>query len=237
MEQEERPTPLHPLTIPMSFRLHRSCALRLNIGSGTGTFGCGLGLLLAVGATSGVLADGISVPWVASTGGGEVLSSFEVPLPPGLAIGYPDRISFQVGFSTMESAGPGELFDSLTIGVSNPELGIQATLFTIDGFGLTLAPPTAGGLELDSSSFVVQSTEPLEQPIEGAVFSVAYNIQFEVPTGFADSLVVARFELFDNGDLSISQGYASVDAVPEPGWASLLLVGLLGIGWLRCRSR
>jgi len=219
----------------MSYNPHRLPALDLNSAIGDRGLRVIGGLLLVFGGTSGMMADGIHTPWLASTGGGEVLSFLEVPVPPGLAIGHPERMTFQVGFSTMESAGPGNLFDSLTIGVSHPELGIQATLFTIDSFGLTLAPPTPGGLELDSGSFVVQSTEPLEQPLEGAIFSVAYSIQFDVPAGFADSLVVARFELFDNGDLAMSQAYASVDAVPEPGWPALLLVGLMGIAWY-CRK-
>lgn len=192
--------------------------------------GMGLGLALVMGR--GLGADGFMEPWLAETPSLETLQTRVIALGPEDGRGLPDRLQYEIGFSTDETAATGFLFDSLTISLARGDGTGSTVLVTGDVFGLTIAPLTPGGL-LASGGISVNETVPRVPLLAGAGVSYAYTVEVTLPPTLSGAELVTTFGFFNNGDAVASRGYAMV--VPEPGLGTLMGLGLgLGFGvWLR----
>ena len=198
-------------------------------------FACGRAAGLACGVllgTGGAVAqevrDGLGGPWVADTTVATVLQSRELDLGLVQGRGLPDRLEYELGFATRETAATGFLFDSLTISLSRADGTGSTILVTGDVFGLTLAPLVPGGL-LSGGGLSVSEVTPRPVLLDGAAVSFGYSIHVQLPPALAGQALRTRFDFFNNGDGVASRGYALV--VPEASTWGLGLVGC-GLLWL-----
>lgn len=179
-----------------------------------------------VQAQSGL--EGFGVPWVASTPVPDTLQTQVIPLGPEDGRGLPDRLQYELGFSTFETAATGFLFDSLTVSLARADGTGSTVLVTGDVFGLTIAPLAPGGL-LTGGGISVTEIVPGIPLLAGASISFAYSMEVSLPPALSGVPLRTTFDFFNNGDVVASRGYARI--VPEsPGWA---LLGLgLSLGWV-----
>lgn len=186
---------------------------------------------VAMGMGSGLGADGFMEPWLAETPALETLQTRVIPLGPEDGRGLPDRLQYEIGFSTDETAATGFLFDSLTISLARGDGTGSTVLVTGDVFGLTIAPLAPGGL-LASGGISVNEIAPRVPLLAGAAVSYAYTVEVALPPTLSGAELVTTFDFFNNGDAVASRGYAMV--VPEPGLGTLMGLGLgLGLGaWI-----
>ncbi len=197
--------------------------------------------LVAIGlarATSEGLAatgDGLVEPWVADTSVDAVRQTRELSLGTTGGRLAPDRLGFELGFSTREVALPGRLFDSLSLSIRRADGTGAALVATADTFGLTLAPTASGALA--GGGVFAAEVPHLLPPLDGAVTTFAYQIEIQLPGDLVGQDLRADFDLFGNGDSVVSRGYGL--ALPEPDGVWLLALGgaVLGtVGWWRRRS-
>jgi len=186
-----------------------------------------LGWVMAGGsafAQSGL--DGFNVPWIADTSVSVTRQTQVLQLGPEDGRGLPDRLQYEIGFSTFETAATGFLFDSLTITLARGDGTGSTVLVTGDVFGLTIAPLAPGGL-LASGGISVNETVPRVAGLEGATVSFAYTVEVTLPATLSGAELRTSFDFFNNGDAVGSRGYAMV--VPEPqSW--LLMALAVGLG-------
>ncbi len=141
------------------------------------------------------------------------------------------RIRFAIGFATAEQPAPGALLDSFTFSLRGAAgSGPSVYYLTADGSGLQLAPSTPGNLALDPQSISLTPI-PFPEGLTGLPNGQAWEVLAPVPEGLRNGPLVVHLDLFDNGDLQASLGWASqVGVVPEPTSGVLLLVGLAAGG-------
>lgn len=172
---------------------------------------------------------GLGSPWVEETDGPETLQTQSVFLAANGERPFPELLQFEIGFSTTEIASIGVLYDSLTLSLSRPDGSGSVILATGDVFGLTLSPGGVGGL-IPGVSVRVSEVGFRESALPGATTTFAYAVEVDVPILARGDDFRATFDLFGNGDLQVSRGYAM--AVPEPMTSALLGIGVLLLGWV-----
>lgn len=161
-------------------------------------------------------------PWVAETIPDVVLQtqSLQGPLQ-GWDASVP--FQFELGFSTPESLTPGEFADSLTLSLSRTGISGAVPFVTLDPYGLTLQQGVLQNL-IPGATFSVREVPYSQLGAPGAVTTVAYSLQFQLPTDFPREGLGLTLDLFSNNNPISSRGYGFI--VPEP--ASTALVGLGG---------
>jgi hypothetical protein len=160
------------------------------------------------------------------TGGGVPLVSDQVVLQTA-GVAEP-MISFDFGFVTDETAGPGEFLDSFTVSFQDVSADV-ATVVTVDASGTYWEPVTPGGVALTANEVQWQTIPPPSQsPVLGQ--GVAFAVQLSLPPSFAGSTVTADFDLFDNeNDTTKALGWfqnVQLVSVPEPSAAASLILGV-----------
>jgi hypothetical protein len=185
----------------------------------------GLWLLCA----SATLACGQGTIVFHNTGGGPVLvsESRSIILDAGL---QQPRLVFDFGFATDETSSPGSFLDSFTVTIQSSDQSFSAVYLTADANGIAWAPQTPGGLTIDPGSIFASSIGyPTLQPVLGS--QTALEVSAPIPVQFLGGPVNVYFDLFDNQDVKISQGWFSnlgVASVPEPQvWTLMLGAGAL----------
>lgn len=137
------------------------------------------------------------------------------------------RLVFDFGFATDERPAPGSFLDSFTVTLQDSAQSFSAVYLTADATGVAWAPPTPGALFIDPASITARPiTYPNLQP--SLASQTAFEVSAPIPPQFLGSSVNLYFDLFDNLDSRISQGWFSgvnIVAVPEPQALALLLAG------------
>ena|SRR5688572_24479602 len=149
------------------------------------------------------------------TGGGVPLISASQSLFAPVAIQDP-RLELTFGFGTDETFAPGQFFDSFTISLQDSGAAFTAVLLAVDASGLTLAPPTPGGLAVNPLSFTFDSTSipPLSTTLEK---QFSFRLNAPIPAQMLGAPINVQFDLFDNLDSVKSIGWVSeIAIVPEP---------------------
>lgn len=137
------------------------------------------------------------------------------------------RLVFDFGFATDETPAPGSFLDSFTVTLQDSAKSFSAVYLTADATGVAWAPPTPGALLVDPASITARPIAYPNLP-PGLASQTAFEVSAPIPPQFLGNSVNLYFDLFDNLDSRISQGWFSgvnVVAVPEPQALALLLVG------------
>jgi len=181
-------------------------------------------VLLAVprlGSSQGTSGDQI----ILLTTNGVVLVTEVRPLSWGPS-DTPPLLHFSLGFSTDETALPGEFLDSFSVTLETDNSDLTFLLLTIDAFGLVVAPPTPGTIPLDPGDVVATPIGfPSLQPVLANQF--AFDFTAVLPDQLAGRNANIYFDLFNNqNSLQSLAWFSSEIRVPEPSVAALLLLGL-----------
>ena len=197
--------------------------------------GVGIAVVLGAGVplvARGVSGSGLGTPWIAETGGPEVLQTQSVLLAPDGGRPDPGRLEFELGFATPETPAVGLFYDSVTLSLAQADGAGATILATADAFGLTLAPGGVGGL-IPGGTLRISEIPLGEGLLPGAKTGFAYSVVVDLPPAARSIAYRATFDLFDNGDLFVSRTF--VTAVPEPAGAALLGAGAAGLGLILLR--
>jgi hypothetical protein len=177
-----------------------------------------------------------SSPIVLNTGGGQPLQteSRQLSLDPLL---IQPSLVFNFGFATDEAFAPGTFLDSFTVTIQTTDSQFTAVYLTTDASGTVLAPATPGALAIAPTTVSLGSIAyPPLSPLLSR--QSAYAVSALIPSQFFGSSFNVYFDLFDNGDAVVSQGWFSdlrIADIPEPQAWSLLLAAI-GL-WRFARSR
>jgi hypothetical protein len=149
------------------------------------------------------------------------------------------RLVFDFGFATDEKASPGSFLDSFTVTIQSSSQSFSAVYLTADANGIAWAPSTPGGLAIDPNSIsAVAIGYPALQPVLAS--QTSFEVSAPIPAQFLGGSINVFFDLFDNQDSKISQGWFNnlgVASVPEPQvWTLVLAGGALLWGYQRRRQ-
>jgi hypothetical protein len=166
-----------------------------------------------------------------NTGGGQPLITETRSLIVAAGLQQP-RLNFAFGFATDEVQTPGSFLDSFSVTVQDINRVFTAVYVTADASGTVWAPLTPGTIVIDPASI---AAVPISYPNLQPVLSDrrAYQVSAAIPPQFVGSSINVFFDLFDNLDATLSQGWfsgLSVGSVPEPQAWTLGLLALL-ISW------
>jgi hypothetical protein len=169
------------------------------------------------------------IPEELHTGGGiPLVSATQSLFAPNLV---PEtRLQLNFGFSTDEIFAPDQFFDSFTITLQDAGGLSTAVLLVADTSGVTLAPPTPGGIPVNPLSLNLESTAvpPLSLTLAK---QLAFHLDAPIPAQMVGGQINVFFDLFDNLDSVPSLGWFSdVSIVPEPGSGSLMLLAVAVLG-------
>jgi len=156
-------------------------------------------------------------------------------LPPLPSTGDQTVFEFQVGFSTTEIFGPGQILDSFTLYLQDAALTQAAVLVTLDASGATWAPVTPGGLVVPNDSLLSTPTV-WDGPIPALPTTYAYDVAYTLPEALRQQPLRVTLSLFDNLSPLQSSGYFRTALVPEPATVWLLIFPLVLFA-LRPKSR
>ena len=138
-------------------------------------------------------------------------------------------LQFNFGFATDEAFLANQILDSFTISIQSTDQQFTAVFLTTDASGTVLAPATPGAVEVPASTI---SLTPIPYPPLAPILGSesAFAVSAAIPQQFWGSPINVYFDLFDNGDVTASQGWLSdvkVSTIPEPGcWDLLFGAGL-----------
>lgn len=139
-------------------------------------------------------------------------------------------IYFDLGFATEEQLFPQSFYDSLSVSLRNADGGTYSFLLTADISGVTWAPTTPGGFQLNQDGIV---RERIDFPVSGIDLpnQFAYRVGFAVPDPFMGESLDVIFDLFDNQNAFRSVGYVSdLTVIPEPRTWVIFVFGLAALG-------
>ncbi len=175
--------------------------------------------------------DGLFTPWRVDSSVPDPLQSITLEIAPAQRLPTSATVQYEIGFSTLEAAGIGFLFDSLTLSLGRLDGSAGSILVTADVFGLTVAPLAPGGF-LSGGGIRVEEIAPLPGSLAAPAISYAYRIEVTLPPALRDQPLRRTFDFFGIGDAVISRGQARGVAVPEPSLISLVAAGaaVLGLG-------
>jgi hypothetical protein len=161
-----------------------------------------------------------------NTGAGQVLVTETRSIFVDAGLQQP-RLIFDFGFATDETPAPGAFLDSFTVTVQDSAQQFSAVYLTADATGVLWAPQTPGALQIDPASI---TANPLSYPSLQPVLAnrTAFQVTAPIPSQFLGTTVNVFFDLFDNLDPTISQGWfsnLSASSVPEPQVWVLSLAG------------
>ncbi len=164
-----------------------------------------------------------------NTGGGQPIVSEQRSIFVDAGLAQPHLV-FNFGFATDEIPSPGAFLDSFTVTIEDSAQRFSALYLAADANGIAWAPATPGALFIDPTSI---TASPLSYPSLQPVLAnrSAFAVTAPIPAQFLGSSVNVFFDLFDNQDNTISQGWfsgLSVVSVPEPdAWALMVVAGAL----------
>jgi hypothetical protein len=189
---------------------------------------CLFGLRIAWGATG----QGLGQFWVVDTSAPDTLQSLAVTIPSELtALG---KFQYEIGVGTSEQAAIGELFDSLTVSLSQFDGTQSAILVTGDVFGITIAPLSPTGL-LAGGAVSAQQSFADTVLLRDAPLTYAFTLEVSLPPALIGRDLRTSFDFFNNGDSSPTAAYAMV--VPEPSACALAMFGGAICVWAFARSK
>jgi len=172
-----------------------------------------------------------------NTGGGQPLIS-EVRSIFVDAGSQQPRLVFDFGFATDETPSPGAFLDSFSVTLQSSDQSISAVYLTADASGVAWAPAAPGGVFIDPSSIFASAIPyPALQP--ALANQTSFEVSAPIPAQFLGGSVNVFFDLFDNQDAKISQGWFNnlgVASVPEPQVWTLWL-GAGALFWCSKRAR
>lgn len=174
-----------------------------------------------------------------NTGGGQPIISEVRSILVDLNTQQPHLV-FDFGFATDETSSPGVFLDSFTVSIQDSAQSFSAVYLTADATGVSWAPPTPGTISIDPASITaIPVSYPNLQPVLAS--KLAFQVSAPIPQQFLGQTMNVFFDLFDNGDSKISQGWfsgLSVVAVPEPqAWTIFLMGGVVLWRVIRGRCR
>jgi len=165
----------------------------------------------------------------------QVIISEVRPVSTGVA-GENLTLQLQLGFGTHEVFAPGTIFDSFSITLQTIDFSRSWLLATFDASGVVWAPVTPGTEPLNESS-VARAAINYPSLLPDFRFLQAYVLEFTLPDAAAGQPLNLYFDLYNNQNGTASQAwFTDVVVVPEPGVATLGMVGVLML-WLLHRRR
>lgn len=150
-------------------------------------------------------------------------------------------LQFNFGFGTDETPVPEVIPDSFSATFVAADGVTLVVYFTVDANGLVLAPPTPGGVLVNTAEL---TATPIAYPtgLDPRATQHVFSFQAPVPATLATSgMKTLYFDLFDNLNPVASLGWYQDVAfvpVPEPGVVALASLGLAALIFFgRCKQR